>query len=111
MKQGRQELTESEKEQRELCNVVRKAARTDKEDWLQGKCQDIESVNGDNEGRQAYKLIQLINCSWKSKRSAIKEKNGKMLQGKEEVKARGTAYCSSLYTDSGNSETVIAELH
>jgi len=35
MKRRRQESSEHEKEYWKLCNAVRKAARTDKEDWLQ----------------------------------------------------------------------------
>ena len=46
MKQRRQESEDREKEYRELCNVVRKAARRDKEEWLQGKCKDIEKFAG-----------------------------------------------------------------
>ena len=110
MKQRRQTSAEREKEYRQLCNVVRKAARADKEEWLQGKCRDIEKFAGDNRGREAYKLIKQINRSWKPKQSAIKDKNGKMLQEEEEVKKRWTEYCSGLYTGSGNSDTVIAEL-
>jgi len=63
MKQRRQESAEREKEYRQLCNVVRKAARTDKEEWLQGQCRDIEKFAGDNRGREAYKLIKQINRS------------------------------------------------
>jgi len=42
--------------------------------------------------------------------SAIKDRNGKMLQGKEETKERCTEYCSSLYNNTGNSDRLIAEL-
>jgi hypothetical protein len=89
---------------------VKKAARADKEKWLQGQCQDIERFAGDNRSREAYKLIKQINRSWKPKQSAIKDKNGKMLQDKDDVKKRWTEYCSGLYTDSGNNDTVVAEL-
>ena len=110
MKQRRLESADREKEYRQHCNVVRTAARSDKEKWLQEKCRDIEKLAGDNRSREAYKLIKQINRSWKPKQSAIKDKNGKMLQEKKEVKKRWTEYCSGLYTDSGNSDTVIAEL-
>jgi len=110
MKQRRLESADREKEYRQHCNMVRTAARSDKEKWLQEKCQDIEKLAGDNRSREAYKLIKQINRSWKPKQSAIKDKNGKMLQEKEEVKKRWTEYCSGLYTNSGNSDTVIAEL-
>jgi len=110
MKQRRQGSVDREKEYKAMCNVVRKAARADKEMWLQRQCKDIERFAGDQRSREAYKLIKQINRSWKPKQSAIKDKNGKMLQDKEEVKKRWTEYCSGLYTDSGNSDTVVAEL-
>jgi len=110
MRQRRQESAECEHEYRKLCNIVRKAARADKEDWLQEQCQEIERCSGNNRSRQAYKLLKQINRPWKPKQTAIKDKNGKVLQGKEEVKARWTEYCSSLYTESGDSNSVITEL-
>ncbi|XP_016299301.1 uncharacterized protein LOC107656114 [Sinocyclocheilus anshuiensis] len=110
MKERRQESEEREKEYRVVCNVVRKAAKTDKEEWLQRQCQEIERLAGDNRSREAYKLINQINRAWKPKQSAIEDKNGKMLQDKAEVKKRWTEYCRGLYTDRANSDTVITEL-
>ncbi len=60
--------------------------------------------------REAYKLINQINRAWKPKQSAIKDKNGKRFKDKAEVKKRWTEYCSDLYTDRGNSDTIITEL-
>ena len=110
MKQRRQESTEKEKEYKRMCNLVRKAARTDKEEWIQKRCQDIEELAGGNRSREAYKLIKQINRVWKPKQSAIKDKNGKMLQDKADIRKRWTEYCSGLYTDDGNSDAVVKEL-
>ena len=110
LKQRRQESTEKEEEYKMMCNVVRKAARTDKEEWIQRRCQDIEKLAGGNRSREAYKLINQISRTWKPKQSAIKDKNGKMLQEKADVKKRWTEYCSGLYTDGGNSDFVVKEL-
>jgi hypothetical protein len=90
-----------------LFNVVRKAARRDKEEWLQRQCQDIEKHTADNRSIESYKLIKQINRLWKPRQSATKDNNGKMLQSKEEIKERWTDYCSGLYNDSENSDTVI----
>jgi hypothetical protein len=56
-----------------------------------------------------YKLIKQLNRSCKPKQSVIKDKNGKMLQGKD-VKKRWQEHCSGLYTNSGHSDTVITQL-
>jgi len=42
---------------------VRKAARIDKEDWLQEQCQEIKKYAESNRSRKAHKLINQINRS------------------------------------------------
>ena len=79
-------FTEHEKEYRKLCNAVRKAARKDKEDWLQEQYQEIERCAEGDRSRKAYKLMNQINRSWNlPKQTAIKDKKGRMLQGKDDV--------------------------
>jgi len=89
---------------------VRKLARYDKEVWLQKQCQDIETHTGNRRCREVYRVIKQINRKWKPTQSAIKDKNGKMLQGKEETKKRWSEYCSSLYNNTCNRDRLIAEL-
>ena len=54
---------------------------------------------------------QWINRPWKPKQTAIKDKKGKILQGKEDVKKRWIDYYSSLYTESANGQSVVTELN
>jgi hypothetical protein len=67
-------------------------------------------LKGLQETTESYKFIKQINRSWKPKQSAIKDKNSKMLQGREEVKKWWTEYCSGLCTDSGHGDTAITDL-
>jgi len=83
MKKRRQESNEHGKEYRKVCNVVRKAARTDKKDWLQEQCQEIERCAEGNISRKVYKLINQNNQPWKPKQTAIKDEKGKLVQGKK----------------------------
>jgi hypothetical protein len=55
-------------------------------------------------------LIRAINRKWQPKLTAIKDKNGNMLQDKEDIKRRWTEYCSSLYCDTGDGKDKTAEL-
>jgi hypothetical protein len=108
IKYARQESAEiiSEKEYRKLCAVVWKAARTHKEEWLQG---NVRILKGLQEIIEAYRLVKQINRSWKPKPSRpIMARWLTTLQRRSQK--RRTEYCSSLYTDSGLSDTVIPEL-
>jgi len=50
LKQRRQNSDSLAAEYRKRCNEVRKAARMDKERWLQEQCQEIEKHAGDITG-------------------------------------------------------------
>ena len=84
---------------KKACNEVRKSARKDKQEWLDKQCKDIEIYRGEFKSREVYKLIKNLNRKWQPINSAIKDKNGKILMDKEEIKTRWTEYCSELYKD------------
>jgi len=74
------------------------------------QCPEINRHTGDRRCREAYRIIKQINWKWKPTQSAIKDRDGKMLQGIEVTMKRWTEYCSSRYTNTGNSGEVGAEL-
>ncbi len=82
-----------------LCNEVRKSARKDKQKWLEGKCQEIEDNTGEHRTREVYKLIKTITRRWQPRQAAIKDKSGKILMDKKQVKRRWTDYCEELYKE------------
>ena len=84
---------------RKLCNQVRKAARQDKDHWLQQQCEDIQQSYEENKSRKTFRLIKDINRQWQPRQLTVKNKMGKILQSKEEVMERWTEYCSELYKD------------
>jgi len=47
----------ADREYRQKCNEVRKAARTDKAKWLERQCEDIEKYYGEYKTREVYKMI------------------------------------------------------
>ena len=103
MKQTRSQSEQKMKEYRKKCNEVRKAARCDKEEWLRTQCREIERNAKGHKTREVYRIVKMLNRKWQPRRVAIKDKNGLMLQGKEDIKQRWTEYCRDLYQDKEDS--------
>jgi len=68
-----------DREYRQKCNEVRKAARADKAKWLERRCKDIEKYYGEYKTREVYKMIGDINRKWQLKQRAIRDSNGMLL--------------------------------
>jgi len=45
-------------------NEVRKAARADKEKWLDKQCREIEKYHAEFNTREVYKMIRNVNRKW-----------------------------------------------
>ena len=102
LKLRRHESREANNEYKRMRNVVRKAAREDKEKWLTDKCREIQRAADHNKSRKTYKLIKEVNGKWKPQQRAVKNKDGALLQDDREIRRRWTEYCSDLYN---NTET------
>ena len=96
------ESREANNEYKRMCNVVRKAAREDKEKWLTYKCREIQRAADHNKSRKTYKMINEVNGKWKPQQRAGKNRDGALLQDDREIRRRWTEYCSNLYN---NTET------
>jgi hypothetical protein len=110
LKQLRTQSDQKMEMYRKKCNEVRKAARTDKENWLHEQCKNIEQHHGHHRTHEMYQLIKKISRSWQPKLASIRNKDGKMLQDKEEIKNRWTEYCRTLYQDTGTAKNTVDEL-
>ena len=70
----------------------------------------LERCMGENRTREAYKLIKQLNRKWTSTQRMIKDKNGKIIQGREETKKRWTEYFSGLHSNNENNKELVDEL-
>ena len=77
LKKKRDSSELADREYRQKCNEVRKAARADKANWLERQCEDIEKYYGEYKTREVYKMIGDINRKWQPKQRAIRDSNGK----------------------------------
>ena len=96
---------------KKVCNAVKMSVRQDKEQWLKDRCTEIEKCTESNKSKSAYKLIRETRKKWQGRQSAIRDKNGVMLQSKEEISQRWTEYCSELYKENGDYRDVVNELN
>jgi hypothetical protein len=110
LKQVRQQSEQRGTEYRKKCNEVRSSARRDKNNWLQEQCQAIQRHAENNRTRETFKMIKKINRKWQPNRSSIKDKEGKMLQDREEIKTRWTEYCRTLYQDTETNYSTVIEM-
>ncbi len=96
LKQRRELSQEAGEKYKQKCNEVRKAARKDKQEWINNQCRDIDSNLG-IKPRQAFQIVKRLRGEWRSKLRVIKGKDGRALHTKEEIKARWTEYCEELF--------------
>jgi len=66
----------ADREYRQKCNEVQKAARADKAKWLERQCENIEKDYGKYKTREVYQMIGDINRKWQPKQTAIRDSNG-----------------------------------
>ena len=80
-----------------LCAEFQKAARTDKNNYIQGVCEDIEKKSAKKHAGAMFKKIKEITGSFTHKLGSLKSKDGIILNEAEEVKCRWKEYTTELY--------------
>ena len=96
---------------RDLYNQARSAVRTDKNEWLQQKCIEINKNSTESFTLSANRSIKDVKYKWKPKQLITKDSNDKVFQPDEEIKKRWTEYSSQLYKKNPNPDmSVIGEL-
>ena len=72
-----------------------------KDEWWNGKCEEVEELESKHESRAMHKKIKEITGQGFRKRGSncIKSKDGKMLFDEDEIKTRWEEYVSELYND------------
>jgi len=85
----------SQRKQKECTNksVMKymKAAREDKNTWLEEQCNDINLYHEQRKTREAYKMIRNVNRSGSQDKLQSETKNGKTISDKIEVMQRWTS--------------------
>jgi len=77
-----------------LCRMVYKNAAKDKEKYIKGICQDVETAKTQNKTRVVYESIRKITV-----KHAPKDEQGKILTDPAAIKVRWKEYFDKLYND------------
>ena len=80
-----------------LCAEFQKAARTDKNNYIQGVCEDIERNSAKKHAGAMIKKIKEITWSFTHKLGSLKSRDGIILNEDEEVMCRWKEYTAELY--------------
>ena len=67
---------------------IRKKAKRSKEKWIEGKCQEIEDTNGIVHTEKLFQVAREIYGTVNTRLASVKNKEGKLLVNKREIKER-----------------------
>jgi len=94
-----------------LCSATKRSAKIDKERWIEEQCKNIQHYFGERKTREAYRLLKAVKAKQQPRISVIKDKEGHVINDKEQVSERWAQYCEELYSDNhSQDESVIHEL-
>src|SRR6218665_434550 len=102
---------ENRKGYKEITREIRKKAKRCKAKWIEGKCQEIEDTNGIVHTRKLFQVAREICGTVNTRLASVKNKEGKPLDNKREIKERWKQRYEELYNE-GNpvDDTVLEEL-
>ena len=79
-----------------------------KQNWIEGKCQEIEnSMNANNNTKMAYQTVKELTRTKQTRVSAIQSKTGECLVEEQKILGRWTEYCSELYNHTASGDPTI----
>lgn len=90
---------ENKMKYKEVCQKIKKSARADKRRWINGKCENVEKLIGENKTREAYQLVRQLKGKLRNTSRIIRDRNGNILTESKQIKDRWTEYIKDLFTD------------
>ena len=88
MKSGRNESEEKMKEYRDINRDIKHSMSRAKENWVEGKCRDIEHDLTCNNTKKAYQTVKELSSSKQNRSSVIQDKQGNSLTEGGEILGR-----------------------
>ena len=110
LRNNRDQSEAADKEYRESCKKVTIATRADQARWLEQQCEILDKNYGEGKLREVYKMVRSVRRAWQPKLSAIKDRNGRVLTDKKEIRRRWTEYCGELYAEQTEQESTKREI-
>src|SRR6218665_2317901 len=108
MKATKTHSEENRKRYNKLTREIKKTAKQCKEQWLEGKCQEAEDSVKKQDTKRLYQMVKEI-CGTKT--AAIKDKDGKLLESRTDIKNRWKEYFEKLYNKTNPvDKTILQEM-
>ena len=86
-------------------------AKQCKEQWLEGKCQEAEDSAKKQDTKRLYQMVKEICGNACTKTAAIKDKDGKLLESRTDIKNRWKEYFEKLYNETNPvDKTILQEM-
>ena len=86
---------------------IRKRTRQDKKQFINNKCNTIETLNELGRDGEMFKEIKALIREFTPSVKIINDKNGNTLTGNEDILNRWKEYCSKMYMDKDTNQNEI----
>jgi len=111
LKAHKQENAATAKYYNFLCREIRRRCKKDREEYINGICQEVEQAHLQKKSKKVFEGIKKIQQKRSQQSNVIKDKQGSILTDPAEVKARWEEHFSELYNQvNSTDDTVLLEI-
>ena len=89
--------TEGRSANKKMSANFQRESRNDKNEYLQGTCKEMEAHSNTKNTAEMFRKIKEISGTFSSRTGSLKDENGEILTGREEIQNRWTKYTEKLY--------------
>ena len=111
MKATKTQIEENRKKYNKITREIKKKAKQCKEKWLEDKCTDAENSAGNPNTKRLFQTVKEICGSFSPKVTTVKDKDGKILEDRKDIRDRWGEYYEKLYNERNTvDQTVLADI-
>ena len=107
LKQTKSSNPTSRKEYNKLTKEIKRMSKKCKEEWIEGKCRELQISDAYNNTQQLYRTVHEICDTFTPKLAAIKNKAGQTIDDKVTIKSRWKEYFNELYNVQNPTDTLV----
>ena len=107
LKQKKSSNPTSRKEYNKLTKEIKRMSKKCKEEWIEGKCRELQISDVYNNTQQLYRTVHEICDTFTPKLAAIKNKAGQTIDDTVTIKSRWKEYFNELYNVQNPTDTLV----
>src|SRR3984885_7608136 len=109
MKATKTHCEENRKKYNKMTREIKKKAKQCKEQWLEEKCNEAENSAGRQDTRRLFQIAKEICGNDNPKSATVKDKEGKVLEDKADIKNRWKEYYETLYNEENPVDSTVLD--